>query len=136
MIAPPIMRDFLAFKHAAVRYWERRRIIYNLALLLPAFFGYGLADTFNWVGDAHQTHYTFILPLFALSAVGANICYSFSYVLEFLFGGDAPNSRWLRFGRPTAFVGGVLFAMLLAFIGGRNIADMEWYHGINHSTHS
>jgi len=126
------MRDFHAFRKSAVRCWERRRIIYNAALVLPAFFGYGLADTLNWVGDSHQTHYAFIVPMFLASAVGANICYSFAYALAFLFGSDSPTSRWQRFGRTTAFVGGVLFAMLLALIGGRNIADMEWSYGIKH----
>jgi hypothetical protein len=126
------MRDFHAFRKTAVRYWERRRIIYNVALVLPALVGYGLTDTLNWVGDPHRTHYSFIIPLFLVSAIGANVCYSFSYALEFIFGSDDPTSRWLRFGRTAAFVCGVLFAMLLALIGGRNIADMEWHYGIKH----
>ena len=120
------------FRRSTVRYWERRRVIYNAALILPAIVGYGLADTLNWVGDPHRTHYGYIIPLFLVSAVGANICYSFCYALEFIFGGDDPTSRWQRFGRTTAFVGGVLFAMLLALIGGRNIADMEWHYGFRH----
>jgi hypothetical protein len=126
------MRDFNAFRHLAVRYWERRRIIYNLALVLPAWFGYGLTDTFNWVGDPHKTHYSYIIPWFLASAVGANICYSFAYALEFLFGSDEPTSRWLRSGRTIGFVCGVLFAMFLALIGGRNIAMMEWNYGIKY----
>lgn len=124
------MRDFLSFRSAAIRYWERRRILYNLALLPPAWFGYAFTDTFNWVGDAHQTHYAKILQWFAISAIGANICYSFAYVLEFWFGTDDPASHWMRRGRVTAFRCGVLFAMLLALIGGRNIAMMAWQHGI------
>lgn len=126
------MQEFRAFRRSAVRYWERRRIIYNFALVLPAFAGFGLADTLNWVGDPHTIHYGYILTLFLISAVGANICYSFSYALEFVFGSDDPNSRWLRLGRTAFFVGGVLFAMFLALIGGRNIADMEWHYGITH----
>ena len=126
------MRDFYAFKKTALRYWEWRRIIYNLALVPPALIGYALIDNLNWVGDPHQTHYSYILPLFALAAVGANVCYSFAYALEFLFASDDVTSRWLRFGRTMAFVGGVLFAMLLAFVGGWNIANMEWRHGIKH----
>jgi hypothetical protein len=127
------MRDYHASRHTAICYWERRRIIYNIALLLPAWFGYGFTDFLNWAGDPHQTHYSYILPWIALSALGANICYSFAYALEFLFGSDDPTSRWMRYGRTTAFVGGVLFAMLLALIGGRNIAMMEWHYGINMS---
>lgn len=126
------MRDFQAFRHSAVRYWERRRIIYNAALVIPALLGYGITDTLNWVGDQHETHYSYIIPLFLVSAIGANICYSFAYALEFVFGSDDPTSRWLRFGRTVTFVGGVLFAMLLALIGGWNIAQMEWHHGIKH----
>lgn len=121
------MSDFHAFRHTAIRYWERRRIIYNLALLLPAWFGYGFADTLNWVGDPHEHHYSYVLPWFALSALGANVCYLFAYALEFLFGSDAPTSRWMRYGRTTALVGGVLLAMLLALIGGAHIAHMAWY---------
>lgn len=123
------MRDFRAYRRSAIRYWERRRIIYNLALVFPAIFSYGFIDTINWVGDPHEIHYSYIIPLFIGSAVGANICYSFAYVLEFLFGTDDPLSGWLRSGRTTSLVAGVLFAMLLALIGGRNIAMMEWQYG-------
>jgi hypothetical protein len=128
------MRDYQAYRHAAVRYWERRRIVYNLALLPPAWLAYGFVDNLNWVGDPHEAQYSYILPLFALSALGANVCYSFAYALEFLFGRDEPNSAWMCYGRTTAFVGGVLFAMLLALIGGRNIAEMEWHHGFKHAS--
>ena len=126
------MRDFHAFQKTAVRYWERRRVIYNLALVLPALLGFGFTGNFNWVGDSHPIHYSYLAPWFALSAVGANICYSFAYCLEFLFGSDDPTSRWLRFGRTSAFMGGVLFAMFLALIGGHNIAQMHWAYGIKH----
>ena len=104
------MRDYIAYRHTAIRYWEMRRIIYNLALGLPAYFSYGLMDTLNWVGDPHETHYSYILPLFMGSAVAANFCYSFCYALEFVFGSDDPTSRWLHFGRTAVFVAGVLFA--------------------------
>jgi hypothetical protein len=122
-----------AFRRAAIRYWERRRIIYNLALVPPSLFAYMLTAGVIYVGDPHQTHYYFLLFWFALSALGANICYSFAYALEFLCGSDDPTSRWLRFGRTTAFVGGVVFAMFLALIGGRNIAMMEFYGQFKHA---
>lgn len=127
MLADQIMRDYSAFRKTAIRYWERRRVIYNLALALPAFVGYAVADTFNWVGDPHETHYGFVAFWLVVSAFGANICYSFAYALEFLFGCDEPTSRWIRFGRTGTFVAGVLVAMLLALIGGRNIAGMDYY---------
>jgi hypothetical protein len=127
------MRDYITFRRTAIRYWERRRIIYNLALIPPALLAYLFTDTMNWVGDAHPILSWFLLFWFALSAIGANICYSFAYVLEFLFGSDDPTSRWLRFGRTTAFAGGILFAIILALIGGRNIAIMEYYEHFKHS---
>ena len=77
-----------------------------------------------------ETSYSYIVPLFVLSAIGANICYSFAYALEFLFGSNDPTSGWMRYGRTTAFVSGLVFAIFLALIGGHNIAQMEWHHGI------
>jgi hypothetical protein len=114
-------------KKSAIRYWERRRIIYNLALVLPAFLGYGLVGGVSaGVGDRSHFGFGFVLFLFVLSAIGANICFSFGYALEFFFGTDAPDSRWLRFWRPLLMVLGTLFAMLLALLGGRNIAMLEY----------
>src|SRR5262245_14467652 len=70
-----------------------------------------------------------VTGLFAAEVLGANICYSFAYALEFIFATEDRNSRWLRFGRPFVFVAGVLFSVILAFVGGRNISMIE-YHSI------
>ena len=78
------------------------------------------------VDDPYETHIGFVLGRLALSALGANICYTFAYALEFLFGSDEPTSRWLRFGRTTFLIAGVLLGMLLALIGGSAIARLEW----------
>jgi len=119
------MQDFHSFRRSAVRYWERRRIIYNAALILPALFGYRSAHVIG-VGAGHETtNYAYLLALFVLSGLGANVCYCFSYALEFMFGTDEPTSRWLRYERTVAFVAGLLFAMLLSIIGGWNVAVME-----------
>jgi hypothetical protein len=122
------MRDYHTFRKTAIRYWERRRIIYNVALVPMSGISYMLGAGFARMGDNYGWHPYYVFLLFALSALGANICYSFAYALEFVFGSDDPASRWLRFGRTAAFVCGILFAMLLALIGGRNIADMEFYY--------
>jgi hypothetical protein len=127
------MRDYSTFRRTAIRYWERRRIFYNVALIPPALFAYMLTAGLIYVGDPHPMLYRFIFFWFALSAIGANICYSFAYVLEFLFGSDDPTSRWLRFGRTTTFAGGILFAIILALIGGRNIAIMEYDEHFKHT---
>ena len=122
------MRDYHAFRKTAIRYWERRRIIYNVALVPPSGLTYMLGAAVARVGDDYGWHPYYVVVLFAMSALGANICYSFAYVLEFFFGSDDPSSRWLRFGRTTVFVTGLLFSMLLALVGGRNISLIEFYY--------
>ena len=123
------MNDYHAFRASAIRYWERRRIIYNLALVPPAFFAFMLGTAISYAGDnPYNLHPYYRFTLFGLCAFGANICYSFAYALEFLFGSDHPNSRWLRFGRRNCFAGGVLIGMVLAFAGGAQIAIMEFYY--------
>jgi uncharacterized membrane protein YedE/YeeE len=126
------MRDYSTFKGKAIRYWERRRFIYNLVLIPPAVVAYTFTDVMNYVGDPHPLPYSFLFLWFALCAIGANICYTFAYVLEFLFSSNNPVSPWLRFGRTTTFVGGLLFAMLLALAGGYNIANMAYYAQFKH----
>lgn len=125
------MTDPSTYKRSAIRYWERRRIFYNLALLPPAFFSYMIASAINWAGNPPGMDVAYVLCLFAASAIGANICYSFAYVPEFLLGTGDSASRWLRSGRTTVFILGILFAMLLAFVGGINIAGMDYYHWIH-----
>ena len=121
------MRDFIAFKKSAIRYWERRRILYNLALVPTSFFGFALADTINHVGDPHSLNYWRVLAMFGLAAFGANICYSIAYALEFVFGNEDAASRWMRLGRSYVFAAGVVCSMLLAFVAAANIAHWEFY---------
>jgi hypothetical protein len=122
------MRDYPSFKRAAIRYWELRRVFYNLALIPPSLLAYLFTMGLLWAGDDPDFHYEFLVVSFGLCALGANLCYSFAYVLEFIYGTDESDSRWLRYGRTTVFVGGLLFAIILALIGGRNIAEMEFHH--------
>ena len=111
-------------KRSAIRYWERRRLFYNLALILPALLGFHSGS----VGAARHglvrdSGTEIVLLLFVLWAIPANICYTFAYALEFLFASDTEDSWWLENGRTTAFVSGTVFAMVLAFIGG---IDVGW----------
>ena len=121
------MRDYAAYKKSAIRYWEWRRIFYNLALVLPSAIAYGVGGAIYRRGESYNLHPYYVAFLFALSAAGANICYSFAYALEFVLGSDEPSSRWQQFGRTAAFAAGVLLAMGLAFFGGLNIAAMEFH---------
>lgn len=80
------------------------------------------------VGDKTEVYYGFVLLMFGLYALGANLCYSFAYVLEFFFGNEHEDGRWVRIGRPVVFVGGLVLAMGLALIGGRDVALLEFHH--------
>lgn len=122
------MRDYSTFRQTAIRYWERRRIFYNVVLIFPSALVYMLVAGASRAGDGHKWHPYLVLLLFLASALGANICYTFAYALEFLFGSDDSASRWLRSGRSTAFASGLAFAILLAALGGRNIALVEFYY--------
>src|SRR5258707_118460 len=109
------MHDFKSYRRSAIRYWEWRRILYNLALIPSAFFSFMICGATSGATDDVSILSTGeILRMFVLSAVGANICYSFAYVLEFLFGSNEPESRWPRWGRTTALISGILVAMVLA----------------------
>ena len=121
------MLDYQSFRRGATRYWERRRLWYNLVLVLPALLGYAPSELSAAIGDQQRMGPIGVAGLFLLAAVGANVCYSFAYTLEFLFATDDPGARWFRIGRRLSFVAGTLFAMVLAFIGGRNIHIMEYY---------
>lgn len=123
------MNNYSTFRASAIRYWERRRLLYNLTLVLPSVIAYMVGTAINYAADnPYNVHHVYCIVLFILSALAANICYSFAYALEFIFGNDNPQSWWMRFGRTTFFVLGVLFAMFLAFLGGANISVMEFYY--------
>jgi hypothetical protein len=121
------MRDFAAYRASTIRYWEKRRIIYNLALILPALFGYSTAtELAATVGDRSYLGLLSLGALFLISAIAANISYSLCYTLEFLFGTDQPGAAWLRSRRRLILIAGTLFAMFLAVVGGRNIGMLEY----------
>jgi hypothetical protein len=123
------MHDFSTFKRSAIRYWEWRRLYYNVALVFPTLFGYPLGVTAaEREGLVRESGAVVVVLLFALWAVPANICYTSAYSLEFLFGNDSPEARWTRFGRTLVFLSGTFFAMVLAYSGGAGVAEMVFRH--------
>ena len=126
------MRDFTSFRTAAIRYWEWRRIVYNLALVPPAMLGYGMTTGVMHLGDVPDGHSPMFVVSIVLGAIGANICYTFCYVPEFLFGSDDSASRWQRGGRSFCFVVGMLLGVLLANVCGWNVAQGEWNYHVSH----
>ena len=100
----PLRESFLE----AVRFWELRRLLYNLLLL---------AVTVTWV-VATWPHFRPAMNLTAalqmsVLALLANVCYSVAYVAEFPLqaasaGKARQNLRW------TVWVLGTIFAFILA----------------------
>ena len=124
---PEVVRDLGSIRKEAVRYWEKRRVWHNLLLVIPTLLGYAPAILSGAVGDRKFLGTAGLASVFLISILGANICYSFAYVLEFFFGTVDPNSNWRKFGRRWCFVAGTFFAMMLAFGGGRNIFLLDVY---------
>ena len=121
------MNDFAESRRAAIRYWERRRIVYNVALLPPSLLAYFLNSAVaEGVGDTPNFGLPMAGLLFLASAIGANLCYSFAYALEFLFLNARPGSWWKGWGRTVAFFGGTVVGMLLATFGGQQIYLLQY----------
>jgi hypothetical protein len=118
---------FRTFRGFMIRYWEKRRLAYNAALFLPALFGHTLmAGISEGLGEPSRYSAAPVLLMFILAAIGANVCYSLVYALEFLVAGSRWQRHWEKHGRVTLFVVGTFFAMFLALLGGRNIAIIQY----------
>jgi hypothetical protein len=92
---------------AARRFWELRRIIYNLVLGAVAFFWV----IFSWPHFRPALNLTFLLLFFVLAAL-ANICYSAVYLVELTIRASASRvnlnrQRWLLWSM------GMIFAVVL-----------------------
>ena len=69
------MDDFKLYRRSAIRYWEWRRILYNLALVPPAFVGFVICGaTSAAAGDVTSLTDGEMIRAFLMSALGANIC--------------------------------------------------------------
>jgi hypothetical protein len=92
----------------AIRYWEPRRIMYNLALLAV------VAAEFVAHLPASRTDVTFeTLEWLFVSAVLANIAYGAAHVVDVLAQLSAFRPTWLRF-RWVLLVIGIAFGGVLA----------------------
>jgi hypothetical protein len=93
---------------ATIRYWELRRIGYNLALALLVVW---------WVVRTWP-HFAPVMTLGSLGrllvfALIANVCYSTAYVVDFAVQAAMPGPGW-RSWRWLLWVAGTLFALLFA----------------------
>jgi hypothetical protein len=79
----------------AVRYWERRRIIYNVILAL-VFLGW-IVLTWPHFSDAPTKQGIIFLIVFGIAA---NVCYSAVYLIDLPFQSSSIRAQWqrVRFG--------------------------------------
>jgi hypothetical protein len=104
----PPAGSFHAYFADALRFWETRRITYNLALL--AVTAYWLLASWPHFRPALTLH---SLPPLAILAGLANVCYSAAYFVDLPFQLSASGSSWRR-RRWALWLAGTLFAILLA----------------------
>ena len=100
---------------ASLRWWEPRRIVYNLVLAAVA--GYELAAA--WPRSWERMTIDNWLGLFCLTVV-ANILYSAAYLPDMLFQFGAGDTG-LRLGRRLILVVGTLFAATLTHFVARGL---------------
>jgi len=94
---------------AAARYWEPRRIPYNLVLLAVTLLWFVLA----WPRSRAVLAPLALVKLGGLAAL-ANLCYSTAYLVEFAFAPTAAAGTVPRW-RPVLWALGVAFGAALAF---------------------
>lgn len=100
----------------AIRFWERRRILYNaiLILIVCAVFAY------YWPESGGKVSLNLLLQFFLLAVI-ANVLYCSAYIADFVaqfsgFRDEWQRYRWVLFAVGTAFAGTIArFASMGAF---------------------
>ena len=100
----------------AIRYWEPRRIIYNLALAAVV----AVHAVIAWIGPSPTPAITAdaVFSLFLL-AVLANVAYCAAYVPDIPAQMSGFRSEWLRL-RFAVYIVGIAFAAILAHFYSRS----------------
>ncbi len=87
----------------SIKYWEKKRLWYNLYLIIPTLFGFMLGLGFaTGIGDPVNSNTSLMLLQFFFCAILANIAYSTAYIPDiFIQLSDFKESwkkrRWLLF---------------------------------------
>lgn len=92
----------------AIKFWEPRRVGYNLVLIAVAVFWFA----FDWHHFRRGLHPQLILALIVL-AILANLCYCAAYLVDIPLQCSRFRNRWIH-RRTWLWIAGVLFATLLA----------------------
>jgi hypothetical protein len=92
----------------ALRYWETRRVAYNLALALLA----AAWVVLTWPHFRPAFRMDVVPKILALAAI-ANVCYCAAYVIDVPAQHSGTGVTWRRY-RWMLWVSGTLFALLVA----------------------
>jgi len=124
-----------SLKNDAFRYWEKRRIIYNLILFIAGWLAWTVSQEFSYhIDDAKPASISdpqVILSLIFLFIV-VNLCYTFAYVIEFLMIAE-DKIRWWPFpGRTLLLIIGCLLGFWVAsnrvsYIEESNTGALEYH---------
>src|SRR5712692_5458229 len=95
--------------HDAIRYWEPRRLWYNLALTALA----GAWVLSTWPHFRHALTLQHLLQLLVLAAL-ANLCYSAAYLADIPLQQSSWGVAW-RQRRSALWLFGTLFALVIAY---------------------
>ena len=99
----------------AIAYWEKRRIIYNLALVFPTLLGYlGVQEVSAAIGDNTSHHPVDAFLIYGFAVIGANIAYCAVYPVDITMGYADLGDR-KRTTRTFMFAGGTIFACVLSW---------------------
>jgi hypothetical protein len=93
---------------SGLRYWELRRLIYNIALGVVVLGHFALAWPQSWTNLTFNT----ILALFFL-AVLANVCYCAVYIVDLFVQFSGLHLAWTK-GRIAVLIVGTAFAAVIA----------------------
>jgi len=91
----------------ALKYWELRRVIYNIVLAAVMIFYFARA----WPGSRVFLSVNSVLLLFILTLL-ANVCYSTAYVVDVFVQMSGLRPVWLQ-RRWLLFLVGMVFATLI-----------------------
>jgi hypothetical protein len=114
-------------RRETVSYWEKRRILFNVLIVLTAGFLYLLRTSVSaGAGDTRYLTELQIAGMFLITLITANLCYSFVYALEFLIGSSNAASGWKRYGRLTVFLAGCVCGIVFAVFAAGIIGGSEY----------
>jgi hypothetical protein len=110
MLELALIMDAQTFRESltgAIRYWEPRRVVYNVVLAAIVLIYFGL----NYPASKSVASLDSVLLLFLL-AVLANVAYCAAYLVDIFVSASSYRDQWQR-RRWVIFVIGLLFAGII-----------------------